>query len=151
LTGVFTVTSTTPVPGGLLARIDVSLRTTYEAGLAVPKFTAPVGGVPVNPVPVIVTVVPPEVGPDVGEMLVTAGAVWNVYWSVAGLAELVPTGVVTVTSTGPSACAGVTVVIEVSLLTIKFEAFVAPYLTLVAPVKPVPVTVTFWPPALVPL
>ena len=29
---------------------------------------------PVKPVPVMVTVVPPPVGPDVGEMLVTVGA-----------------------------------------------------------------------------
>ncbi len=57
--GVVTVTSTTPVPAGLSAVIEVSLTTvTFVAGV-VPKSTAVA---PVKPVPVIVTSVPPAGG-----------------------------------------------------------------------------------------
>ena len=52
-----------------------------------------------------------------------------------------PPGVVTVTSTVPVPGREVAV-IEVALLTVKLVAAVAPNLTAVAPVKPVPVMVT---------
>ncbi len=69
--GVVTVTSTVPVPAGLSAVIVVSLTTvTFVAGV-VPKSTAVA---PVKPVPVIVTSVPPAVGPVVGLKPVTVGA-----------------------------------------------------------------------------
>ena len=69
--GVVTVTSTVPVPAGLSAVIEVSLTTvTFVAGV-VPKSTAVA---PVKPVPVIVTSVPPSVGPLVGLTPVTVGA-----------------------------------------------------------------------------
>ena len=69
-----TVTSTAPVPAGLVAvQLEVELQETPVAALPVPKATV----VPVvaNPVPVIVTAVPPEAGPEVGLILVTVGAV----------------------------------------------------------------------------
>ena len=69
-------------------------------------------------------------------------------WSAAEVAE-VPPGVVTVTSTVP-APAGEVAVIEVAELTVKLVALVAPNLTAVAPVKPVPVIVTDVPPAVGP-
>ena len=46
-------------------------------------------------VPVIVTTVPPSVGPDAGLMPVTVGGAAYVYWSAA-LVALVPPAVVTV-------------------------------------------------------
>jgi hypothetical protein len=61
----------------------------------VPKFT-PLA--PMNPVPVIVTVVPPAVVPLEGATAVTVGAYVN--WS-SGLVGDVPLVVVTVTSTVP--------------------------------------------------
>ena len=63
-----TMTSTAPVPAGLSARIRVLLITkSLDAGV-VPKSTAVT---PVNPVPVIVTLVPPTAGPKVGLKPVT--------------------------------------------------------------------------------
>ena len=51
------------------------------------------------------------------------------------------------TSTLPTAPAGVTAVMEVSLTTVKLAAFAAPNLTSVASVKAEPVMVTVAPPA----
>jgi hypothetical protein len=69
--GFVTVTSTAPLPAGLVAVICVSeLIVKLEAGVA-PKLT-PVAVLKV--VPVIVTVVPPTAGPEVGLMLETVGA-----------------------------------------------------------------------------
>ena len=65
-------------------------------------------------------------------------------WSEA-LEALVPLGVVTVTSTGPTALAGVVAVIRVELLTVKL-ADVVPNLTADALVKFVPVMVAEVPP-----
>jgi hypothetical protein len=69
--GVVTVTSTVPVPAGEVAVIDVGLLTTTPVAALAPKWTAVA---PVNPVPVMVTVVPPAAGPDVGLTAVTVGA-----------------------------------------------------------------------------
>ena len=66
-----TVTSTVPAaPAGEVAVIEVALLTVNDTE-AVPNFTAVV---PVKLVPVIVTLVPPAVVPDVGLMAVTVGA-----------------------------------------------------------------------------
>jgi hypothetical protein len=68
--GVVTVMSTVPAaPAGAVAEIWLDLLTTNVA--AVPPKLTPVA--PVKPVPLIVTVVPPVVGPDVGLTLVTDG------------------------------------------------------------------------------
>ena len=69
--GAVTVTFTIPVPGGLSAVIEVSLTTVKFVAGVVPKSTAVA---PVKPVPVMVTNVPPDAGPDDGLMLVTTGA-----------------------------------------------------------------------------
>ena len=72
-------------------------------------------------------------------------------WS-AVLVALVPAGVVTVTSAGPAlVAAGLAAVICVPELTVNNGAGADPKLTAVAPVKPVPVTVTRVPPASGPL
>src|SRR5712692_1250792 len=62
-----------------------------------------------------------------------------------------PPAVVTVTSTGPAAPAGLVAAIDVAELTVKLVAVVLPNLTTVAPVKLVPVIVTLVPPAAGPL
>lgn len=66
--------------------------------------------------------------------------------------DLVPAGVVTVTSTAPTlVAAGAVAVIEVSLFTVNDDAATGPKSTAVAPVNPLPVTVTVVPPASGPL
>ena len=69
--GVVTVTATLPVPAGLSAVIDVALTTLTFVAAFGPKSTAVA---PVNPVPVIVTGVPPAVEPVAGLKPVTVGA-----------------------------------------------------------------------------
>jgi hypothetical protein len=68
--GVVTFTSTVPVPAG-----DVAVRFVSELYVTlaarVPNVTV---DVLVNPVPVMITAVPPVAGPLAGEMLVTVGA-----------------------------------------------------------------------------
>jgi len=68
-------TSTLAVPAewaGVTAVIEVD-ETTVMLVAAVPPIVTPV--TPVKPVPVIVTEVPPPVGPEFGEMPVTVGPV----------------------------------------------------------------------------
>src|ERR1700694_3231353 len=68
--GVVTLTSTTPVPAGLVAVIVVSL-VTVKLAAAAPKLTAVA---PVKAEPPIVTGVPPASGPLLGVTELTAGA-----------------------------------------------------------------------------
>ena len=94
-------------------------------------------------VPSMVTTVPPEVGPSDGltEVIVGASAYVNAESFVP-----VPLGVVTLTFTVPEPDGEVTVR-RVGLSTsIEVPGFDAPKSTAVAPVKPVPVTVTDVPP-----
>ena len=65
-----TRTSTVPVPAGAVAVIWVALLIVKPAAVA-PKVTTVA---PEKPVPVMVTVVPPVAGPEVGEIEVTVGA-----------------------------------------------------------------------------
>ena len=67
--GVVTVTSTVPLPAGLVAVIWVSLVMLNFVAVG-PKETLVA---PVKPVPVIVTGVPPEFSPLLGLMPVTTG------------------------------------------------------------------------------
>ncbi len=68
--GVVTVTSTVPLPAGLVAVIWVSLLTVKPLAAVGPNET-PVA--PMKPEPVIVTLVPPAAGPLVGLMPDTVG------------------------------------------------------------------------------
>ena len=68
---VVTVTSTVPDPAGDVAVMVESLPTEYEAAAVAPNLTA---DAPVKFVPVIVTEVPPPLGPDDGLTAVTVGA-----------------------------------------------------------------------------
>ena len=97
-----------------------------------------------NPVPITVTLAPPTLDPLLGLRLVTVGA--NLKRSADEIA-LVPPGVATVTFTVPADSAGDAVVIEVGEFTLKLVALADPNLTVVAPVKLVPVIVTEVPPA----
>jgi hypothetical protein len=100
---------------------------------------------PVKFTPVTVTVVPPVVGPDVGDRAVTAGrGETYVNMSPAPWA-LVPVGVVTVTTTGPAGSSGEVAVIDVFEFTAKTAA-TDPNATEVAPVRFDPVMVTDVPP-----
>ena len=65
------MTSTVPVPAGAVAVIWVAVFTITPVAAVVPNLT-PVA--PVRLVPVMVTEVPPAVGPEVGLIPVTVGA-----------------------------------------------------------------------------
>jgi hypothetical protein len=69
----------------------------------------------------------------------------------AALIADVPFGVVTVTSTVPDDPAGDTAVKVVDEATLNDTAAIEPNLTAVAPLKPLPVTVTEVPPAIEPV
>lgn len=67
---VVTTTGTVPaVRAGVVQVICVAESTVQEAGVP-PKVTLP----PVRYVPVMTTVVPPAIGPEMGAMLVMVGA-----------------------------------------------------------------------------
>jgi hypothetical protein len=65
-----TVMSTMPVPAGDVAVIEVALLTVNELAAVLPNFTAVA---PVKLAPVMATLVPPVVGPLLGETDVTVG------------------------------------------------------------------------------
>jgi hypothetical protein len=101
--------------------------------------------------PVIVTPVPPEVGPLFGNTFVTVGAEPATY--VKALARLPPDppALVTVTVTAPIAFAGVVAVIVVLFATETLVAAVLPNVTAAPEMKFVPEIVTAVPPAAEPL
>jgi hypothetical protein len=145
--GVVAATSTVPAsPAGEVAVTLVSLTTVTPVATALPKLT--VTGA-MNPVPVMVTDVPPASGPALGRTAVTVGTAAYVKWSAELVAE-VPPGVVTVTSTMLAAPAGEVALMLVSLATVNEVAASVPKSTAVAPVNPVPVIVTTVPPAIGP-
>jgi hypothetical protein len=74
----------------------------------------------------------------------------EVNWSLLLVAD-VPAKVVTVRATVAATCGGATAVMLVSLVTVKLAAGTPPKVTAVAPVKPLPVSVTGVPPLLLPL
>ena len=137
-----TLTSTVPAPAGEVAVIWVAELTVNPVAAVAPNVTAVA---PENPVPVMVTVVPPARGPALGEIEVTTGAATKVNWSAADVADP-PPGVVTLTSTVPVPACDVAV-IDVAEFNVKLAAAVAPNVTAVTPVKLVPVIATVVPPA----
>jgi hypothetical protein len=148
--GVVTVTLTEPAgSAGEVAVIDVLEFTVKLVAATPPKLTAVA---PVKLVPVMPTLVPPAVVPLLGESEVIDGAavLSQVNWSADEVDE-VPLLVVTVIWTVPADPAGAVAVMLVSETMVKAVALVVPNFTAVAPVKPVPVTVTTWPPAVLPV
>ena len=102
---------------------------------------------PVKLVPVIVIAVPPAVEPEVGE---TEEIVGGARYVNAFVAVALPPGVVTATLFAPTVPAGVTAVTLVDETTTTLVAAIPPTVTLVAPVKLVPVIVIAVPPAVEP-
>ena len=73
-----TVTSTVPgTTAGAVAVIWVLELTTYDVALVEPNLTPAAPDVPLKPVPVMVTDVPPPFGPEVGDTDVTVGRYVN--------------------------------------------------------------------------
>lgn len=95
---------------------------------------------PVKFWPLIVTSVPPAVGPALGDTLVTTGRDSNGYRSAAVSAE-VPRAVTTVTSTVPAASPGTTAVIEPFEFTVNEVAATPSKKTALAPLKPLRIMV----------
>jgi hypothetical protein len=137
-----TVTVTAPaVPAGAVAVIDVPLTTTTLVAAVLPNVTvAPLAKF----VPVMVTAVPPVVGPLFGLRLATVG--WPIYVNPLARLPLWPFRV-TVTVTAPAEPAGVVAVIEVLLTTTTLVAAALPNVTVAPVAKLVPVIVTAVPPA----
>ena len=146
--GFVTVTVTAPaVPAGVVAVIDVALTTVTFVADALPNVTvAPVA----NPVPVIVTAVPPAGGPVLGETLVTVGGV--TYVKPPGKVPTCPF-TVTVTVTAPASPDGIVAVIVVLFTTVTLVAArrVSKIPTVAPAAKFVPVIVTTVPPAVDPV
>src|SRR5262249_60404699 len=93
-----TVTSTVPTPAGEVAVIWVALSTVKEPAALLPNLTAVT---PEKLVPVMVTPVPPDVGPVFGLTLVTVGGPTCACGSRARLALHTPTAITaTATETG---------------------------------------------------
>jgi len=104
----------------------------------------------VNPVPVIVTVVPPDVGPELGLSVVTVGPAGATYVNpLAMVAVAVPT--VTTTSTVPAARGPVTAWMVVVPRTRTPVAATPPMVTVGVPLKLVPRIVMSVPPAVEPV
>ncbi|CAB4889575.1 unannotated protein [freshwater metagenome] len=142
-----TVTAPAIKATGATAVTDVADTNVTVALVAAPNFTV----VPpeTNPVPVIVTTVPPATGPLVGLNSVTVGAA--TYVNDTALVD-VPFVVVAVTCAAPAVPAGAVAVMEVAETKVTLVAAFAPNFTVVAPdTNPVPVIVTTVPPAAVPL
>ena len=70
LRSVTVVSTMLAVPAGVIAVIDVELLTVTDVASPPPKLTTAGAA---NPVPVIVTDVPPAAGPKVGLILLTVG------------------------------------------------------------------------------
>jgi hypothetical protein len=144
-----TVTVTVAAPAacaGVVAVICVPLTTTTFVAAVPPNVTvAPVAKF----VPVIVTAVPPAIGPLFGEILLTVGT--TTYVNPFVKLPLGTPGFVTVTVTAPTLPAGVVAVICVALTTTTFVAAVLPNVTVAPVAKFVPVIVTAVPPAVVPV
>ena len=133
------------VPAGVTAVIAVPVPLiTMLVTKAPPTFTLVA---PNKFVPTIVIVVPPKVEPLVGviDVIVVAARYVNAFTAVA-----VPPRVVTTTYFAPTVPAGVSAVMEVLDTTTTFVAATPPTVTLLAPVKLVPVMVMAVAPKVVP-
>jgi len=133
--GVTTAIGPLVAPAGTVVVICVEL-TTLKAASASPKVTALA---PKRPLPVSVTIVPAR--PEAGARCVMLGA--GMTLKLAALVA-VPPGVVT--ATGPLvAPVGTVVVIRLEPTTVNSAASTPLKATVVAPVKPLPVSVTLVP------
>ncbi len=104
-----------------------------------------------NPLPEMVTTVPPASGPSFGETLLTAGAGKRAYVKPPASVPVCVSGFVTTTATVPALLAGATAVICVGPPTWTLVAGVPPNVTVAPGAKFVPTMVTVVPPPVVPL
>ena len=124
---VVTATLCAPaVPAGVVAVMTVAVLVKIVAA-TLPTFTLVA---PVKLVPVIVIVVPPATGPEIGATVVMVGSATYVN---AAVLVATPPAVVTTTSFAPTALAGVSAVMEVELTTRTLLAATPPTFTVVAP------------------
>jgi hypothetical protein len=147
-------TGTLPVPAGLVTwQTVVVLQITAVPGFG-PKFTVVAPAAASNPVPQMVTLVPPPAGPPAGSI----GK--KMPWEMVGAGTVKvkhPTHVpvrpatVTVTSTTPEAWAEVIASIEVALATIVCDGSTPPNFTTAGELNPAPAIVTTVPPSIEPL
>src|SRR5258706_448842 len=93
--------------------------------------------------------VAPAIGPDDGAMIVTVGA-GTTYAKPLASVPFCASALVTVTLTGPAACAAVVAVIVVLVATVTPVAALPPTLTVAPAAKPVPVIVIPVPPLVEP-
>jgi len=145
--GVVTTTLRTPAdPAGINAVICVAVTVGLVTGLP-PMVTV----APVKFVPVIVSGVPPEVGPEVGLIEAIVGSDALVYVNAPGLVA-VPPGVVTATALAPAVAeAGVTAETCVGEINTSPVAVTPPTVTLLALARFVPEIVMVVPPANAPV
>ena len=123
---VVTATLCAPaVPAGVVAVMTVAVLVKIVAA-TLPTFTLVA---PVKLVPVIVIVVPPATGPEIGATVVMVGSATYVN---AAVLVATPPAVVTTTSFAPAVPAGVTAVIEEAVAT-TLVAATPPTFTVVAP------------------
>ena len=144
---VLTIIPADPVVRRGVIQVIVVLFTMFREVAGIPLNVTKVA--PVKDVPVIVTVVPPKVLPVNGKMLLITGGVIK----VKDEANMVlgPPPVVTIMPTAPAVVRSrVIQVIVVLFTTLRFVAAKPPNVTEVAPVKFVPVIVTFVPPSVLP-
>ncbi len=128
---------------GEMTVMEVADLTMNDVALVVPNFTAETL---IRLVPVMVTLVPPALGPTLGLTPVTVAASWYRNWSLGEVPE-VPPALATITSTVPADPAGDVAVIVLAELTVNEVAGAEPNVTPETPVKPEPVMVTRVPPA----
>jgi hypothetical protein len=147
-----TVTLAAPAAWAGIVAVIVVVLTTDTFVAALPSTLTVVPLEMKKLVPVIVTAVPPAVGPDAGVTPVTVGGGGTTYVNAFANVPLCVSGFVTVTLTGPAACAGVfEVKILVLLTTVMMPVTTMPSILTVAPAaKPVPVIVSAVPPAIGP-
>jgi formyltetrahydrofolate synthetase len=131
---------------GVVAVIEVLLAKDTPVAATPPKVT---DGTASKFVPVMVTLVPPSVGPELGVTLATVGA-GSSYVKPLVSVPLWPPGFVTTTLTAPAAWAGVVAVIEVLLEKDTPVAATPPTVTVGTASKLVPLIVMLVPPSVGP-
>ena len=141
---VITIVFAPAAPAGVTAVMEVALTTLTLVAATPPTVTLLA---PVKLVPVMVIAVLPEAGPDDGLTLAMVGAA--TYVNVIAC-DVDPPAVVTTMVFAPAVPAGVTAVMEVALTTFTLVAATPPTVTLLAPVKLVPVMVIAVPPRVEP-
>ena len=145
------VTTTSTAPASLAGMFTVT-EVAPTLVIVVPAVPSNVtADVPVKLVPVIVTVVPPAVGPEANPVADNTDVIVGVSTYVKPCDPVMcPPEPVTTTSTAPASLAGMSTVTEVALTLVIVEPSSPSNVTADVPVKLVPVIVTVVPPAVEP-